>query len=172
MEVTSFKDGFVGFFSVYGTGLAMLILAGFCIAMFTELAIKKVFVWLEQKFADKEKLLNGVSIAKMIAIPVVTIFMTLVSTKLIMDSIVLPGSVCGTNALGLSPFWFMVIYVCQYVFSMYGIKGIIGLFNRRHPHASKHEKAVSPVDGYKRISKNCYKDEATGKFYDRKGNEL
>lgn len=167
MEVTSFKDGFVGFFSAYGTGLAMLILAGFCIAMFTELAIKKVFVWLEQKFADKEKLLNGVSIAKMIAIPVVTILMTLVSTNLIIDSVALPGN----NAIGLTPFWFMVIYVCQYVFSMYGIKGIIGLFNRRHPHAP-HEKAVSPVDGYKRISKNCYKDEATGKFYDRKGNEL
>ncbi len=79
---------------------------------------------------------------------------------------------------GSGPFWFGIIYLCQYIFSMYGIKALFKIKDRepkekkvREPKQKK-EKKPNPVEGMKKISRNCYKDEATGSFYDRKGNKL
>lgn len=157
------------FFEAYGTGFVMLVVAGFIIAAVVELGVKKAFDYLEEKFDGKDRLLSVLSIAKMAAIFLMTVIMSIVCTKLILKAeLPLPGNEA------LAPFWFAVIYFAQYIFSMYGIKAIL-----RVKDAPKKEKApkepkpkkVSPVEGMKKIAWNVYRDE-NGNLYNKKGEKI
>ena len=154
------------FLSAYGSSFLVMVLAGLLIAVIIELAVKKAFTWLEERFGD----VKWLDISKMSVIFIVTIALSAISTKLIMvGELPLPGN------RALAPFWFGIIYFAQYVFSMYGIKALFRI-REREPRERKAKepkpKKVNPVEGMKKISRNCYKDEATGSFYDRKGNKL
>lgn len=158
-----------GFFEAYGTGFAMLVLAGFIIAFVTELGIKKAFAWLEERLGGKDTLMNVLGIAKMAVIFVFTITASAVSTRLILKGgLPLPGNEA------LAPFWFAVIYGAQYVFSMYGIKAILRIKDapkkEKEPKEPKPKK-VSPVEGMTKIAHNVYKA-ADGSLYNRKGERL
>lgn len=148
------------FFAAYGEAFVMMIVAGFIIAFIVEVAIKKAFAWLESRFEGKEKILAALAIAKMIVIFAVTIAATALSTHLIMTGgIALPGN------KALAPFWFAVIYLCQYVFSMYGIKGLLGLKDKE-----QKEKAVKkdPLEGLTRYSEKLWTD-GKGNYFNKKG---
>ena len=153
------------FFDEYGAGFAMLVLAGLIIAGIVEVGVKKAFAWLEEKIGDKPYL----SIARMATIFAVTIIGTLVSTALILNGdLPLPGNKV------LAPFWFAVIYLAQYIFSMHGFKAIFRIKDREKPEKPAKEpkpKKVSPVEGMKKIAFNVYKDEQ-GNLYNRKGEKL
>ena len=157
------------FLSAYGSSFLVMVLAGLLVAVIIELAVKKAFAWLEERFGD----VKWLDVAKMSVIFVVTIALCAVSTKLILaGELPLPGN------RALAPFWFGIVYIAQYVFSMYGIKALFRIKEKEPKEKKvkgpkpKKEKKPSPVEGFKKISRNCYKDEATGAFYDRKGNRL
>ena len=154
------------FLEAYGSSFAMMIIAGLLIALFVEYAVKKAFAWLEEKFGD----VKWLDTAKVSAIFAVTVIFSVIATRLLfIGELPLPGN------KALAPFWFGIIYFCQYIFSMYGIKGLLNLKDRDPKEKAPKEpkpKKVNPVEGFKKISRNCYKDEATGIFYDRKGNRL
>ena len=155
------------FLSVYGSSFLVMILAGLLVAIIIELAVKKAFAWLEEKFGD----VRWLDVAKMSVIFVVTIALCAVSTHLIMvGELPLPGN------KALAPFWFGVIYVAQYVFSMYGIKAILGLKDRepkekkvKEPKPKKEKK--DPLAGLQKLSDNCYTDGA-GNYFNKKGKKL
>lgn len=161
-----------GFLTNYGASFLMMVIAGFCVALVVELSVKKAFIWLEEKLAGKDKVLAALDVAKMSVIFLVTLILTFVSVKLLLVSeMALPGN------KALAPFWFVIIYLAQYIFSMYGIKGLLKWLKtpveEKEPKVKKEKpKKVNPVEGFTRISRNCYKDPATGKFYDKKGNQL
>lgn len=154
------------FLEAYGSSFAMMIIAGLLIALFVEYAVKKAFAWLEEKFGD----VKWLDTAKISAIFLVTVIFSAIATRLLyVGELPLPGN------KALAPFWFGIIYFSQYIFSMYGIKGLLNLKDKEPKEKAPKEpkpKKVNPVEGYKKISRNCYKDEATGIFYDRKGNRL
>jgi len=162
-KIGNFFESFLG---EYGVGFAMIILAGLIVAFVVEISIKKAFAYLEEKFEDKERLLAIINVVKMAAIFLVTVVMSAVSTKLILQSEV---SLPGNSAL--APFWFALIYGCQYVFSMKGIKGILKLKDRPKKEKAPKEpkpKKVNPVEGMEKLAANVYRD-ADGKLYDKKG---
>ena len=154
------------FLEAYGSSFAMMIIAGLLIALFVEYAVKKAFEWLEEKFGD----VKWLDTAKISAIFLVTVIFSAIATRLLyVGELPLPGN------KALAPFWFGIIYFSQYIFSMYGIKGLLNLKDKEPKEKAPKQpkpKKVNPVEGYKKISRNCYKDEATGIFYDRKGNKL
>ena len=154
------------FFRDYGSSFLLMVLAGLLIAIIIELAVKKAFAWLEERFGD----VKWLDISKMSVIFIVTIALSAISTKLIMvGELPLPGN------RALAPFWFGIIYFAQYIFSMYGIKALFRIKEKEPKEKKVKEpkpKKVNPVEGMKKISRNCYKDETTGSFYDRKGNRL
>ena len=156
-----------GFFSAYGTSFLLMVLAGFIIAFIVELGVKKAFDWLVEKLGDKPYL----SIAKMAVVFAVTIWGTLMATVLIMKGeLPLPGN------RALAPFWFAVIYICQYVFSMYGIKAILRIKEKeKAPKAPKEPKPKKekkdPLAGLEKLADNCYTD-GNGNYFNKKGKKL
>ena len=157
--------GVKGFFEQYGGSFAMMVLAGFIIACIVELGVKSAFRWLGEKLGEQKYL----DIARIAVIFLVTVLGSFASTRIIMNgSLELPGN----SAFG--PFWFFIIYISQYVFSMYGIKAILKIKDAPKTEKAPKEpkpKKVSPVEGMTRIAHNVYKA-ADGSLYNRKGEKL
>ena len=152
----------LGFFETYGEAFAMMVLAGFIIAGIVELGVKGAFKWLEEKLGEKTYLI----IARISVIFLVTVIGSVASTRIIMNgSLVLPGN------SAFAPFWFLIIYGSQYVFSMYGIKAIFNIKDRSKKEKEPKPKKAKPTDGMTKIARNVYKA-ADGKLYDKKGVEL
>ena len=64
--------------------------------------------------------------------------------------------------------WVPLVYCIQYGFSMYGIKGLIELWNKhKQPKAEK----PNPVAGMKQLSNNLYTD-ALGNYFTKDGKQL
>lgn len=155
------------FLQAYGVSFLVMVFIGFGIAFIVELGVKKAFAWLEEKLAGREKLLALLDMIKMAAIFVVTLGLAAISTAIIIKGeLPLPGNKY------MAPFWFLFIYIFQYIFSMYGIKGILKLKDRPKKEKAPKEKKVNPVEGYTKISRNCFKDPATGLFFNKKGEQL
>jgi len=155
------------FMQAYGVSFLVMVFIGFGIAFIVELGVKKAFNWLEDKLEGKEKLLALLDMVRMAAIFIVTLGLTAISTAIIIKGeLPLPGNKF------MAPFWFLFIYIFQYIFSMYGIKGILKLKDRPKKEKAPKEKKVNPVEGYTKISRNCYKDPETGNFYNKKGEKL
>jgi len=150
------------FLSEYGTGFAMMILAGFIIAFVIEIGVKEAFKYLKEKLGDKSYL----EIARIATIFLVTIVGCIASTVIILTGeIALPGN------KALAPLWFCVIYVIQYVFSMYGIKAFLKIKDRPKTEKPPKEKKVSPVEGMDKLAHNVYRD-AEGNLFNKKGEKI
>ena len=156
------------FFGEYGYSFLMMVVIGFVVAIITEITLKKALNWLEGKLAGHERLIAALNVVRTVLIQCMTWIMVIVFTKLLVDTMPLPGSAV------LWPVWLCLVYIVQYVFSMYGIKGILKIKDKeKEPKQPKEKKVkVNPVEGMTKISRNCYKDPVSGNFYDRKGNQL
>lgn len=145
----------------YGYSFLMLVIAGAVIAILIEITVKKVFDWLEPKFDEKgKKILSAIRGA---VIQACTWTLTVMFTRLIVDNMPLPG---GKVFLII---WIPAVYIIQYVFSMYGIKGIINSAKNR----VKKEKPVKkdPLEGLQKLSDNLYTD-GKGGYFTAKGKKI
>jgi len=148
------------FFADYGYSFLMMIIAGAVIAILLEITVKKVFEWLEPKFDEKGKKI--LAIVKAVVIQALTWLGCIVFTKLIVDNMPLPG---GKVFIII---WVPLVYCIQYVFSMYGIKGLIELWRKhKEPKAEK----PNPVEGMKQLSDNLYVN-ALGQYFTKDGKRL
>lgn len=150
------------FLSAYGEGFGMMVVAGFIIAFIVEVGIKEAFKYLKTVIGDKPYL----EIARMAVIFAVTVIGSIASTV-----IILKGDVALPGNKALAPLWFMLIYIIQYVFSMYGIKTFLHIKERPKTEKPPKEKKVSPVEGMEKIARNVYRD-AEGNLFNKKGVRL
>ena len=143
------------FLEAYGTSFILMAFAGFVIAFIVELGVKEAFNYLEEKIGDKPYL----QIARMAVIFVVTMGLSAACTSIILKAeLPLPGN----KAL------------CQFFFSMKGIKAILKLKDRPKKEKAPKEpkpKKVDPVEGMEKIAHNVYRD-AQGNLYDKKGKAI
>lgn len=150
------------FINAYGTSFLVMVAYGFIIAFIAELGIKKAFEWLEEKLGKKDYL----AIAKMVVIFLFTIVGSYIATKLLMKSdLPLPGN----SVMAL--IWYFVIYVSQFVFSMFGIKNILHVKDNPKTEKIPKKKKASPVAGMQKIAHNVYRD-ANDNLYRKNGEPL
>ena len=138
------------FFKAYGSALAMLIIQGILIALFIELAIKKAFDTMIEKAKDTTKLTT----AKTIVCTDASVVLSVILAAAVVKSMPLPGNIF------LYPTWIAIVYVVQYVFSLYGIKWIqakIEAAGNKEPKPKK--KNVTIEEGTK-----IYKQDENGNF--------
>lgn len=161
------------FFSDYGYSFLMMVVIGAVVALILELTIKKALDWLEAKLEGHDKALALLAAVRAALIQCVTWLMVACFTKLLVDNMPLPAGAV------FYPVWLLLVYIIQYVFSMYGLKGLLKLIkdrSEREPKVKEEKepkpKKVNPVEGFTKISHNCYKDTATGLFYNKKGEQL
>lgn len=157
------------FFNDYGYSFLMMVITGAVIALILELTIKKALNWLEGKLAGHEKALSIVAAVRIGLIQTTTWLMVACFTKLISENMPLPGGAV------LYPVWLCLMYIIQFVFSVFGIKGIIALMKRRAEKAvekadeKKEEK--DPLEGLTKISDNLYTDN-NGAYFMLKGKKV
>lgn len=162
-------NAFRAFLEAYGFSFAVMVIGGFVIAFFVEVAVKGSFKWLEERFKKNEKVLQVLYIVRIGVIFLVTVILTAVSTKLIYKAqLALPGG----NSVALAPFWFGLIYIAQYVFSMKGIKGLLKIRDEnkekepKEPKPKKEKK--DPLEGLTKYSEKLWTD-GNGNYYNKKG---
>ena len=158
------------FFGDYGYSFLMMVVIGAVVALILELTVKKALDWLKAKLEGHDKALALLAAVRAALIQCVTWLLVACFTKLLVDNMPLPAGVV------FYPVWLLLVYIIQYVFSMYGIKGLLELIRSRSEREPKEKqekpKKVNPVEGYVKIDRNCYKDPVTGNFYNRKGEQL
>ena len=154
------------FFADYGYSFLMMVVIGFVIAIITEITLKKALNWLEGKLAGHDKLIAVVQIIRTISIQCATWLMVIAFTSLLVKTMPLPG-----NGI-LLPVWLCLIYIIQYVFSMYGIKGILSIAKK---HAEKEPKQKEPekdpLEGLTFVADGLYTD-GKGNYYHLKGKKV
>lgn len=162
-------DFIKNFFGEYGYSFLMMVIVGAVIALLLEITVKKAFAWLEEKLGDKGK--KVLAAVKMAVIQVLTWIMVIFSTKLIVGSMPLPG-----NAV-FALIWAALIYVIQYLFSCWGIKGIQGWIARKDERSEARKDAKAKAQKEKPVlnkvpgTDNLYTD-AEGHYCDSKGRRL
>lgn len=124
---------FDAFFKAYGEGFAMLILSGVFIALFLELFVKKAFDSCKDNMKPETFKKFKTWTCAMLAV-VLSFLCALVVYK----SSDLPGAVL------YFPEWFFLVYLAQYLMSMYGVKRI------KENWEKKGEKKEKPVKVKKR----------------------
>lgn len=158
------------FFNDYGYSFLMMIITGAVIALILELTIKMALNWLENKLAGHEKALAIVAAVRIGLIQTVTWLMVACFTNLIVSNMPLPGGVV------FYPVWLCLVYIIQYVFSVFGIKGLIALIKRRAQKAEekanepKPEKK-DPLEGMTKVSDNLWTD-GNGGYFILKGRKV
>ena len=153
------------FFGEYGYSFLMMVVIGFVVAIITEITLKKALNWLEGKLAGHERLIAALNVVRTVLIQCMTWIMVIVFTKRLVDTMPLPGSAV------LWPVWLCLVYIVQYVFSMYGIKGILNALKK---HAEKEPKQKAPekdpLEGLTFVADGLYTD---GKnYYHLKGKKV
>ena len=159
-------DTIKAFFADYGYSFLMFVVIGFVVAIITEITIKKALNWLEGKLGEHEKLVALVNAVRTVLVQCVVWLMVIAFTKLVVDNMSLPG---GTV---LYPVWLCLVYIIQYVFSMYGIKGVLSAIKRHREKAAEpkpepEKEILSPVPG----TNNLYTN-SKGEYVDRKGRKV
>lgn len=154
------------FFADYGYSFLMMVVIGFVIAIITEITLKKALNWLEGKLEGHAQLIAVLNVVRTILIQCMTWIMVIVFTRLLVETMPLPGSAV------LWPVWLCLVYIIQYIFSMYGIKGIINAVKK---HAEKEPKEKEPkkdpLEGLTRVSENLFMDDKGG-YYQLKGKKV
>ena len=159
-------DTIKAFFADYGYSFLMMVVIGFVIALITEITIKKALNWLEEKVKGHARLVAIVNVIRTVALQCATWVMVVAFTKLLVETMPLPG-----NGI-MWPVWICLVYIIQYVFSMYGIKGLLAALKK---HAEKKaqpkekEPEKDPLEGLRKISDNLYTDDKGGYFQLKKG---
>lgn len=157
------------FFADYGNSFLMMVVIGFVIAIITEITLKKAINWLESKLAGHDHIIAVVNVIKTVLIQCVTWSMVIAFTRLLVDTMPLPG-----NGI-MWPVWICLVYIFQYVFSMYGIKGILSALKK---HAEKEPKKPvekepkkDPLEGLTKVSDHLYTD-GNGNYFQLKGKKV
>lgn len=157
------------FFVLYGFSFLMMVIIGAVIALLLEITVKKAFAWLEAKLGEKgQKVLSAVKIAM---IQVLTWTLVIFSTHLVVESMPLPGSKV------FSFFWAAFIYIVQYIFSCWGIKGIQSFIAKKNARAEARRDAKAKAEANRPVlnkvlgTDNLYTDEE-GRYCDSKGRRL
>lgn len=156
------------FFSDYGYSFIMMVIMGAVIALTLEITVKSAFAWLGEKFKDNQKVLGNLTIAKTFTIQAYVWVCVIKFTLILMETMPLPGN------KALLPVWLGMIYVLQYIFSYYGLKGLLNFSEKRLEKAEARAAAkaveaanrpkLTPVEGIKGL----YRNEA-GAFVNAKG---
>ena len=160
-------DMIKNFFAEYGSSFLVLVVTSFVIAMLTEITIKKAFEWLEQKLAGKKWVL----VAKVVGIQVFTWVLTLWFTKLLVAGLPFPGSAV------LYPVWICLVYLLQYLFSCWGIKGFLAWLKKRAERKAEKKAEEAALEAAKPQlmkvagSDNLYTD-GQGHYFDAKGRRM
>lgn len=133
------------FFDAYGWGLLTLVGAGLLVAFLIEIIIKNPVKWLEAKWADHERLSAILLGAKMVMTQVVAWTLSVWFAQLVCKVLPLPG------AEVLLPLWVATVYICQYIFSCWGIKGILAAIKKHIEKKEQKEKEEKPAPEPKEI---------------------
>jgi len=151
------------FLNEYAATFGLMVVIGLIIAFIVELAVKKAFNWLEAQ--PQIGATTFLQIARVSVIFLVTMGLTAASTVIIMKSeMPLPGN------KALAPVWFMLIYIAQYVISMFGIKNILGIKDREKEPKPKKEKK-DPLEGLTQVSPKLWTD-GNGNYYKKNGKKM
>lgn len=155
------------FFEAYGISFLVLVITSFVIAMLTEITIKKAFEWLEEKLSGKKWVL----VAKVVGIQVFTWTLTLWFSKLLVAGLPFPGSAV------LFPVWICLVYLLQYLFSCWGIKGFLAWLKKRAEKKAEKAAEAAAIEAAKPQlikvvgSDKLYTD-GQGHYFDARGNRL
>ena len=156
-------DTIKAFFAEYGYSFFMMVVIGFVTAIITEITVKKALNWLEQQVGEKGKKI--LAVVRIVVIQLATWGQVILYTHILVKNMPLPGGKV------FYIIWMFLVYIIQYVFSMFGIKGILELISKlknRQPKP-KREK-FDPVAGMEKLDENVYYDGAS--YYNKKGVKL
>ena len=153
------------FFAEYGYSFLMMVVIGFVTAIITEITIKKALSWLEEQVGDKGKKI--LAVARVVAIQIATWGQVILYTHILVKNMPLPGGKVFYVV------WMFLVYIIQYLFSMYGIKGILEAIAKKaekekQPKVKKEK--FDPVAGMQQLSDNLFTD-GVG-YYTKKGQKL
>ena len=156
-------DTIKAFFAEYGYSFFMMVVIGFVTAIITEITVKKALNWLEQQVGEKGKKI--LAVVRIVVIQLATWGQVILYTHILVKNMPLPGGKV------FYIIWMFLVYIIQYVFSMFGIKGILELISKlknRQPKP-KREK-FDPVAGMEKLDENVYFDGSA--YYNKKGVKL
>ena len=153
------------FFAEYGYSFLMMVVIGFVTAIITEITIKKALNWLEERLGDKGKKI--LAVARVVAIQLATWGQVILYTHILVKNMPLPGGKVFYVV------WMFLVYIIQYLFSMYGIKGILEAIAKKaekekQPKVKKEK--LDPVAGMQQLSDNLFTDGVN--YYTKKGQKL
>ena len=158
-------DSIKGFFAEYGWGFLMLVCSGLLTAGLIEVIVKNPVKWLEGKWQGHDRLIAVLLGFKAVVTQVVAWTLSVWFAQLVCKVVALPGGEV------LLPLWVALAYLAQYVFSCFGIKGIIDYAKKRAEREpeqkEKKEKPVLTRTEYKGVFKN-----AAGELVDKHGNPV
>lgn len=149
------------FLNDYGYSFLMMVVEAFVIAILLEITVKKALAWLAEKWEDKPKMLAILDGIKTFLIQFVTWVLVVWFLNILVGTMPLPGSYV------FYPVWLGLIYILQYIFSCYGIKGFMSFLKDSAVKEPKPKKEVL----VKTSIKNVYKNEA-GAIVDKHGNPI
>lgn len=151
------------FFAEYGYSFFMMVVIGFVTAIITEITVKKALNWLEQQVGEKGKKI--LAVVRIVVIQLATWGQVILYTHILVKNMPLPGGKV------FYIIWMFLVYIIQYVFSMFGIKGILELISKlknRQPKVKKEK--FDPVAGMEKLDENVYFDGSA--YYNKKGVKL
>ena len=156
-------DTIKAFFAEYGYSFFMMVVIGFVTAIITEITVKKALNWLEQQVGEKGKKI--LAVVRIVVIQLATWGQVILYTHILVKNMPLPGGKV------FYIIWMFLVYIIQYVFSMFGIKGILELISKlknRQPKVKKEK--FDPVAGMEKLDENVYFDGSA--YYTKKGVRL
>lgn len=154
------------FLNAYGWGFLMLIGSGFLTAGLIEVIVKNPVKWLQGKWAAYEKLVAVLMGVKAVITQVIAWTLCTWFSQLVCKVVALPG------ADALLPIWVALSYLSQYVFSCFGIKGVIEWAKERESRKSKDKPEKPSRPKLERTEyRGVYKNEA-GELVDKHGNPV
>lgn len=156
-------DTIKAFFAEYGYSFFMMVVIGFVTAIITEITVKKALNWLEQQVGEKGKKI--LAVVRIVVIQLATWGQVILYTHILVKNMPLPGGKV------FYIIWMFLVYIIQYVFSMFGIKGILELISKlknRQPKVKKEK--FEPVAGMEKLDENVYFDGTA--YYNKKGVKL
>ena len=156
-------DTIKAFFAEYGYSFFMMVVIGFVTAIITEITVKKALNWLEQQVGEKGKKI--LAVVRIVVIQLATWGQVILYTHILVKNMPLPGGKV------FYIIWMFLVYIIQYVFSMFGIKGILELISKlknRQPKVKKEK--FDPVAGMEKLDENVYYDGTA--YYNKKGVKL